>query len=150
MHVDDVGAERDMDRARDADPVCRQDQAAVGMATAEAVDVLSQASEQGGVPLHIIGFTRPPDGMVVAGATDTDPLLFTPAPNFHGSTSFSLAVAMREQTVAQRTPPPSEPANRWFFRPSATGRIARSTGLLSSSIRPSSRKRMSPSQWFKA
>src|SRR5258707_8807668 len=44
-----------------------------------------------------------------------------------GSTSLSFAVAMREQTVAHRTPPPSEPANRWFLRPSATGRMARST-----------------------
>src|SRR5437016_5914673 len=33
------------------------------------------------------------------------------------------------------SPPPSEPANRWFLRRSATGRIARSTELLSSSIR---------------
>jgi hypothetical protein len=32
-----------------------------------------------------------------------------------------LAVVMRAQTVAQRAPPPSEPANRWFLRPSATG-----------------------------
>src|SRR5258705_7918336 len=44
-----------------------------------------------------------------------------------GSTLLSFAVAMREQTVAHRTPPPSEPANKWF-------RMARSTGLLSSSI----------------
>src|ERR1700730_3484963 len=36
---------------------------------------------------------------------------------------------MREQTIAQRTPPPSEPAKRWFLRPSAIGLIARSTGL---------------------
>ena len=34
-------------------------------------------------------------------------------------TSLSFAVAIREQTVAQRTPPPSEPAKRWFLRPSA-------------------------------
>src|ERR1700680_4143127 len=36
---------------------------------------------------------------------------------------------MREQTIAQRTPPPSEPAKRWFLRPSAIGLIARSAGL---------------------
>jgi hypothetical protein len=63
-----------------------------------------------------------------------------------GSTLLSFAVAMREQTVAHRMPPPSEPANRWFLRPSAMGRMARSTGLLSSSMRPSSRKRVRASQ----
>lgn len=49
-------------------------------------------------------------------------------------------------TVAQRAAPPSEPAKRWFLRPSAIGLIARSTGLLSSSMRPSSRKRHSADQ----
>jgi hypothetical protein len=39
-----------------------------------------------------------------------------------GSTLLSFAVAMREQMVAHRTPPPSEPANRWFLRPSAISR----------------------------
>src|SRR5947209_2312150 len=57
---------------------------------------------------------------------------------------------MREQTVAHRSAPPSEPANRWFLRPSATGRIARSTELLSSSMRPSSRKRHSADQRVRA
>ncbi len=33
----------------------------------------------------------------------------------------SLAVVMREQTVAQRSAPPSDPANRWFLRPSVNG-----------------------------
>src|ERR1700755_1754132 len=47
---------------------------------------------------------------------------------------------MREQIVAHRAAPPSEPANRWFLRPSATGRMARSTELLSSSMLASSRK----------
>jgi hypothetical protein len=40
--------------------------------------------------------------------------------------------------VAHRMPPPSEPANKWFLRPSTMGRMALSTGLLSSSMRPSS------------
>src|SRR5438034_8290875 len=35
--------------------------------------------------------------------------------------SLSLAVAIREQTVAHRAPPPSEPANRWFLRPKRDG-----------------------------
>jgi hypothetical protein len=35
----------------------------------------------------------------------------------------------------------SDPANRWFLRPSAMGRMARSTVLLSSWRRPSSRNR---------
>src|SRR5262249_57658616 len=38
----------------------------------------------------------------------------------------------------QRSERPSDPAKRWFLRPRATGRMARSTGLLSSSVRPSS------------
>src|SRR6185437_15229425 len=32
---------------------------------------------------------------------------------------------MSEQTIAQRSAPPSEPANRWFLRPKAIGRMAR-------------------------
>jgi hypothetical protein len=44
-----------------------------------------------------------------------------------GSTLLSFAVAMREQTVAHRTPPPSEPANRWFLRPSVTAAARAST-----------------------
>jgi hypothetical protein len=35
----------------------------------------------------------------------------------------SFAVAMSEQTVAHRTPPPSEPANRWFLRNGALDQI---------------------------
>ena len=62
--------------------------------------------------------------------------------------SLSFAVAMREQTVAHRSPPPSEPANRWFLRPRATGRMARSTGLLSSSMRPSSRHQDENDRFF--
>src|SRR5882762_877900 len=61
----------------------------------------------------------------------------------HGVHVTGLTIsAVREQMVAHRTPPPSEPANRWFLRPSAMGRMARSTGLLSSSMRPSSRNRV--------
>jgi len=60
-----------------------------------------------------------------------------------GSTSLSLQVSSSEAMIAQRRPPPSDPANRRFLRPSATGRMARSTGLVSSSIWPSSRKRES-------
>ena len=37
-----------------------------------------------------------------------------------------------------------------FFLDKQTGRMARSTLLLSSSMRPSSRNRSSPSQWFSA
>ena len=56
-----------------------------------------------------------------------------------GLRSLSLAVVISEQTMAQRSAPPSEPANRWFLRPRAIGRMARSTVLVSSSTRPSSR-----------
>ena len=42
-----------------------------------------------------------------------------------GSTPFILQVSMSE--AAQCSPPPSEPAKRWFLRPSAIGRIERST-----------------------
>ena len=38
-----------------------------------------------------------------------------------GSTLLSFAVAMREQMVAHRTPPPSEPANRGFLRDRLAG-----------------------------
>ena len=48
--------------------------------------------------------------------------------------------------MAQRAAPPSEPAKRWFLRPSVIGRMARSTVLVSSSMRPSSRKRPSALQ----
>ena len=36
---------------------------------------------------------------------------------------------MSEAMTAQCSPPPSEPAKRWFLRPSAIGRIERSTTL---------------------
>ena len=65
-----------------------------------------------------------------------------------GLALLSLAVVMSEQTVAQRSAPPSDPANRWFLRPSVTGRIARSTVLLSRSMRPS-RKQQRMSQRLK-
>jgi hypothetical protein len=63
-----------------------------------------------------------------------------------GSTSFSLQVSISEAMVAQCSAPPSDPANRAFFRLSAMGRMERSTVLLSSSMRPSSIKRVRPSQ----
>jgi hypothetical protein len=47
-------------------------------------------------------------------------------------------VEIREAMAAARTPPASDPANSQFFRPKAIGRIARSTGLLSISMVPSS------------
>ena len=60
--------------------------------------------------------------------------------------SFNLQVSIRDATVAQCSAPPSEPANNAFFRLSAIGRMERSTILLSSSMRPSSMKRVRPSQ----
>jgi hypothetical protein len=53
---------------------------------------------------------------------------------------------MCEATIAQFSAPPSEPAKSAFLRLSAMGRIVRSTMLESISMRPSSRKRVSPSQ----
>jgi hypothetical protein len=47
--------------------------------------------------------------------------------------------------VAQYSAPPSEPANSAFLRLSAMGRVDRSTAL-SISMRPSSMKRVRPSQ----
>src|ERR1700722_1593068 len=58
-----------------------------------------------------------------------------------GLTSLRRAVASNEAIVAHVSPPASEPANRAFFRVMVIGRIARSTMLLSSSTRPSSRNR---------
>ena len=49
-----------------------------------------------------------------------------------------------------RYSPSSEPANRLFFLPRAMGRMLRSTTLVSSSTRPSSRNRPSPSMWRSA
>src|SRR3954447_6244764 len=48
--------------------------------------------------------------------------------------------------TAQCSAPPSDPANSAFLRQSLIPRIDRSTVLLSSSIRPSSMKRVSPCQ----
>jgi len=56
-----------------------------------------------------------------------------------GSTSLSLQVSASEAITAQRWLPPSEPANRLFFRLRATGLMQRSTVLVSISTRPSSR-----------
>lgn len=56
-----------------------------------------------------------------------------------GSTSFRRAVASRDAIVAHVSPPASDPTNRAFLRVIVTGRIARSTLLLSSSTRPSAR-----------
>jgi hypothetical protein len=53
--------------------------------------------------------------------------------------SFNLQVSIRDATVAQCAAPPSE-------RLSAIGRMERSTVLLSNSTRPSSMKRVRPSQ----
>jgi hypothetical protein len=53
---------------------------------------------------------------------------------------------MSEATIAQFSAPPSEPAKSAFFRLRAMGRIARSTILESISMRPSSTKRVRPSQ----
>jgi len=50
----------------------------------------------------------------------------------------SRAVAISDAIAAARVPPASDPANSQFFRPSAIGLIARSTGLLSISTVPSS------------
>jgi hypothetical protein len=49
----------------------------------------------------------------------------TPESQAKGSTLLSFAVAMREQTVAHRTAPPSEPANRWFLRDGSNGALDR-------------------------
>jgi hypothetical protein len=57
-----------------------------------------------------------------------------------------MQVSISEAMTAQCSPPLSEPANNAFLRLSAIGRIERSTMLLSISMRPSSRYRVSPSQ----
>ena len=59
--------------------------------------------------------------------------------------SHSISEAMQAQFSA----PSSWPANNAFLRLSTIGRMPRSTLLVSSSMRPSSRKRMRPSQRFK-
>ena len=61
----------------------------------------------------------------------------------NGATPFSLAVSINEAAIAHRSAPPSLPVNSAFLSPRATGLIARSTGLVSKSMRPSFRKRVS-------
>src|SRR3546814_6737662 len=57
-----------------------------------------------------------------------------------------LTVFDERGMTAQLSPPSSEPAKSAFFRFKAKGRIDRSTVLVSSSMRPSSMKRMRPAQ----
>ena len=52
-----------------------------------------------------------------------------------GLTAFSLQVSTRDAMCAQFLPPSLLPANRAFFLDSLIGRMARSTLLLSSSMR---------------
>jgi len=54
-----------------------------------------------------------------------------------GSTTFSLAVMMREYIAAARSPPRSLPANCHAYRPRAAPRSARSAALLVRQMRPS-------------
>ncbi len=63
-----------------------------------------------------------------------------------GLTSLSLQVATIDASKAQFSAPISRPAKSAFFLVRQTGRMAFSTGLVSSSRRPSSRKRVSPCQ----
>src|SRR5690348_1854146 len=67
-----------------------------------------------------------------------------------GLTPCSLQLSINEASIAQFSAPSSLPANRAFFLLRAIGRIARSTVLESISMRPSSRKRASPSQRLSA
>lgn len=60
-----------------------------------------------------------------------------------GSTPLRRQVSISEARQAHTSAPSSPPANKAFLRLRAMGRIARSTALVSSSIRPSSRKRIS-------
>ena len=73
-------------------------------------------------------------------------LVSTSCSQANGSMPLSFAVSTSEATIAQRLAPPSLPANNAFLRPSAIGRIERSTGLVSRSMRPSSRNRLSAVQ----
>ena len=66
-----------------------------------------------------------------------------------GFTPLSLQVSISEAMIAQLAPPSSLPANSAFLRLSAIGLMERSTVLESISMRPSSRKRLSPSQWLR-
>ena len=65
-----------------------------------------------------------------------------------GSMSFILAVTISLYIAAARSPPRSEPANNHDFLPRAMPRRARSAALFVRQIRPSSRKRVKPSQRF--
>ena len=56
------------------------------------------------------------------------------------------AELISEASTAQRSPPRCDPANSAFFLPSGIGRMPRSTVLLSTSTRPSTRNTVSPSQ----
>ena len=66
-----------------------------------------------------------------------------------GFTALSLQVSISEAMIAQLAPPSSLPAKSAFFLFNASGRMERSTVLVSISMRPSSRKRLEPSQWFR-
>jgi hypothetical protein len=58
----------------------------------------------------------------------------------------TLQHSIKVASTAQFSAPSSEPANKAFLRFSAIGRIDRSTGFESSSMRPSPRERVRPSQ----
>lgn len=81
-------------------------------------------------------------------------LVSTSVKEAQGSTSLSLQVyaarhkqvSMSLHTVAQRAPPPSLPANRWFLRPSATGGWPARPGSCRARCRPSYRNRVNPFQ----
>jgi hypothetical protein len=55
--------------------------------------------------------------------------------------ALSLQVSISEAAIAQCASPEPLPANNVFFCVRASGRMARSTVLESTSMRPSSRKR---------
>src|SRR5689334_24984668 len=55
---------------------------------------------------------------------------------------------MMEARIAHASAPRVDPANSAFRRPSAIGRIVRSTMLLSISPRPSVRNTVNPFQWL--
>jgi hypothetical protein len=65
-----------------------------------------------------------------------------------GSIPFNLAVAIREYMTAARCPPRSDPANSHDFLPRATPRSDLSAALFVRQMRPSSRNRVKPGQWF--
>ena len=63
-----------------------------------------------------------------------------------GSTPFNFAVPIRVIAIAQCSAAPSDPANKAFFRATATPFMPRSTTLVSISSRPSSRNSTRPDQ----